>query len=131
MIPQKSKFVDYQILQLQELPSELPAGKLPKTLEVFVSGALVDSARMGDTVEISGIVRPEISKEINLGITVQTYRHRLYANHIEQLSNENDFGGIITDKDIVKITSQTQNISEEQATNMIITLSHHTFMDIN
>lgn len=45
-VPQKSTFVDYQILQLQELPGELPAGKLPKTLGVFVSGSLVDSARM-------------------------------------------------------------------------------------
>ena len=120
MMPQKSKFVDYQILQLQELPGELPAGKLPKTLGVFVSGDLIDSARMGDTVQISGIVRPEMSKEIKLGVPVQTYCHRLYANHIEQLSNENDFGGKITPEDIAKITSQVKGIPQKRATDMII-----------
>jgi len=120
LLQEASTFVDYQILQLQELPGELPAGKLPKTLGVFVSGNLVDSARMGDVVEITGIVRPELSKEIKLGIPVQTYRHRLYANNIEQLSNENDFGGKITDDDIKKITSMIKNITEENATKLAI-----------
>ena len=115
-----STFVDYQILQLQELPNELPAGKLPKTLDIFVSGSLVDSARMGDTVEIAGIVRAELSNIIKLGIPVQTYRHRLYSNNIERLSNENDFGGIITEDDITKITSTIQNIAEDDATELII-----------
>ena len=120
IIPQKSKFTDYQILQLQELPRELPAGMVPKTLGVFVSGSLVDSARMGDTVEISGMVRPELSKEIKLGIPVQTYRHRLYANNIEQLSNEFDFGGDITEDDTEKITAMVKRVSEEQATEFLI-----------
>ena len=119
LLQEASTFVDYQILQLQELPGELPPGKLPKTLGVFVSGDLVDSARMGDTVEISGIVRAELSNEIKLGIKVQTYRHRLYANNIEQLSNEYDFGGKLTTKDIEKITS-LQNLSEEEATELVI-----------
>ena len=74
LVAKESRFTDYQILQIQELPNELPAGKLPKTLGVFVAGDLVDSARMGDIVEISGIIRPEMSKEIKLGIPVQTYR---------------------------------------------------------
>ena len=64
---EQSTFEDYQILQLQELPKELPPGKLPKTLGVFVHGSLVDSARMGDTVEITGIVRAELSNIIKLG----------------------------------------------------------------
>lgn len=119
LLQEASTFVDYQILQLQELPGELPPGKLPKTLGVFVSGDLVDSARMGDTVEISGIVRAELSNEIKLGIKVQTYRHRLYANNIEQLSNEYDFGGKLTQKDIEKIIT-LQNLSEEEVTEIII-----------
>ncbi len=115
-----STFVDYQILHLQELPGELPPGQLPKTLGVFVSGDLVDSARMGDTVEISGMVRAELSNKIKLGNEVQTYRHRLYANNVERLSNENDFGGKITQEDIEKITRVFQHISDEGATELVI-----------
>ena len=115
LIPQKSKFADYQILQLQELPGELPAGRLPKTLGVFVSGSLVDAARMGDTVEISGIVRPELSREIKLGVEVQTYRHRLYANNIERLSGEDDTGTRITKKERERITAMVRNAQNEDA----------------
>ncbi len=115
-----STFVDYQILHLQELPNELPPGQLPKTLGVFVSGNLIDFARMGDTVEIRGIVRAEISNKLKLGIEVQTYRHRLYANNIERLSNDNDFGGKITDNDVEKITKIIKNVSEEEATELVI-----------
>ena len=115
-----STFVDYQILQLQELSHELPAGKLPKTLGVFVSGNLVDSARMGDTVEISGIVRAELSNEIKLGTKVQTYRQRLYANNIMRLSGDNDLDGTaIGPKDQQTIQS-IRNMSEDNATQYIV-----------
>lgn len=114
-----STFADYQILQLQELPNELPPGKLPKTLGVFVHGDLVDSARMGDTVEINGIVRAELSNIIKLGSQVQTYRHRLYANNIIRLANENDFGGKIDEKDL-NIIRSVQDMSEDDATAHIV-----------
>lgn len=114
-----SIFVDYQIIQLQELPGELPAGKLPKVLGVFVAGKLVDSARMGDTVEISGLVRAELSHEIKLGSKVQTYRQRLYANNIERVTAENDFDGIITDDDI-KTIGIIRTMNENKATEFLI-----------
>jgi len=120
LLQEASTFVDYQILQLQELPGELPPGQLPKTLGVFVSGSLVDSARMGDVIEINGIVRAELSNKIKLGMEIQTYRHRLYANNIQRLSNENDFGGAITEEDTNKITKTIQSISEKKATELII-----------
>lgn len=120
LIARKSKFVDYQILQMQELPGELPPGSLPKTLGVFVSGDLVDSARMGDIVDIAGVIRPELSKEIKLGTPVQTYRHRLYANSIERMASEDDGGGNITEADTKKITDMVKNArSEEDAARMI------------
>ena len=123
LIPQKSRFVDYQILQLQELPGELPAGSLPKTLGVFVSGSLVDSARMGDTVEIGGVIRPELSREIKLGVPVQTYRHRLYANSIERVAGEDDRGGRITGEDAERITAMVRGAhagDEDDATAMVV-----------
>lgn len=115
----ESTFEDYQIIQLQELPGEMPAGKLPKTLGVFVHGDLVDSARMGDTVEITGIVRAEMSNEIKLGTKVQTYRHRLYANNIERISGDNDFEDAMTEKEI-DVINTINDMQENEATEKII-----------
>lgn len=122
---ESSTFVDYQILQLQELPSELPPGKLPKTLGVFVAGNLVDTARMGDTVEISGIVRAELSNKIKLGKEVQTYRHRLYANNIETIYTENDFGSGPSEKDIKQITSISEMDEDTVTTKIINSFAPH------
>ena len=119
IVGDRSKFIDYQIINLQELPNELPAGKLPKTLGVFVAGDLVDNTRMGDTVEISGVVRPEQGNKIKLVKEVQTYRQRLYANSIKTISAENDFGGEITKKEIDTIES-IKGMEQEKASKMLI-----------
>jgi replicative DNA helicase Mcm len=55
-----STFIDYQQIRIQERPEDLPPGQLPRTLNVkLVSRDLVDKARPGDNVAITGIVRAE------------------------------------------------------------------------
>ena len=119
LVQEKSKFIDYQILQLQELASDLPPGKIPKTLSVFVTADMVDYARMGDTVLVSGIVRAEISNKIKLGEEVQGYRHRLYATSIEPLANENEIEGHITEEEEREIC-RIKGTSRDEATRSVV-----------
>lgn len=119
IVPEESKFIDYQILQLQELPADLPPGKIPKNLSVFVAGDLVDGARMGDVVLVSGVIRPEIGMKIKLGREVQSYTHRLYANNVETLANESDGGGPITEDELAAI-NEVKKMGEKQATDAIV-----------
>ena len=46
-----------QIVRIQETPESIPAGETPHTVEVFVFEQLLDIARPGDRVEITGIFR--------------------------------------------------------------------------
>ena len=46
--PESSKFIDFQILRLQELPEDLPPGQLPDYIDIMVKQDLVDNARPGD-----------------------------------------------------------------------------------
>jgi len=55
-LPEKSKIVDWQKAVLQERPEEIPAGQLPRQIEVILEDDLVDSARPGDRVKIVGIL---------------------------------------------------------------------------
>ncbi|MGB6785035.1 MAG: ATPase, partial [Nitrosotalea sp.] len=57
--PEQSKFIDFQMVRLQELPEDLPPGQLPHYLDVTVLQDLVDNARPGDRVILTGIVRIE------------------------------------------------------------------------
>src|SRR3972149_2650482 len=84
--PEASKFIDFQILRLQELPEELPPGQLPHYIDVTIRQDLVDNARPGDRIILTGIVRVE--QESIAGITrghSGLYRLRIEGNNIEFL----------------------------------------------
>jgi len=57
LIPEKSKYRDWQMIVIQEKPEEIPAGQIPRSIEVVLTDDLVDAARPGDRVTIIGIVR--------------------------------------------------------------------------
>ncbi|MEX0569497.1 MAG: AAA family ATPase, partial [Candidatus Njordarchaeota archaeon] len=50
------EFEEYQEIVVQELPEELPPGKLPESCTIIVYGDLVDKVRPGDRIKITGIV---------------------------------------------------------------------------
>ncbi len=57
LLPEKSRFRDWQKIVIQEKPEEIPAGQIPRSLEVVLTDDLVDTARPGDRVSIVGVVR--------------------------------------------------------------------------
>lgn len=84
--PELSKFIDIQILRLQELPEDLPPGQLPYYIDIMIKQDLVDYARPGDRIALTGIVRVE--QESVTGISRERsglYRLRIEGNNIEFL----------------------------------------------
>ncbi len=87
--PESSKFIDFQIARLQELPEDLPPGQLPHYIEVYVKQDLVDNARPGDRIILTGIVR--IEQEAVSGISKTNsglYRLRIDGNNVEFLGGK-------------------------------------------
>ena len=91
MDPEASIFIDFQMVRLQELPEDLPAGNLPHYLEVTVIGDLVDQCRPGDRILLTGIVRIEHEQQSQFKTII--FRLRMEGNNIEYL------GGRAGDKD--------------------------------
>lgn len=54
---ENSLFIDFQLVRLQELPEDLPAGQLPHYIEVTILGDLVDQCRPGDRIMLTGVIR--------------------------------------------------------------------------
>lgn len=84
--PEASRFIDFQILRLQELPEDLPPGQLPHYIDVTIKQDLVDSARPGDRIILTGLVRVE--QEQVSGVQrghSGLYRLRIEGNNIEFL----------------------------------------------
>lgn len=82
-----SRFTDYQVIRLQELPEELPPGQLPQSIDAELLGDLVNRARPGDRIVITGIVRAEPETGIGAG-KQSTFRTRLDANYIDVRGKE-------------------------------------------
>ncbi|KAH0898995.1 LOW QUALITY PROTEIN: hypothetical protein HID58_048563 [Brassica napus] len=63
LLRQESKFADWQRVRMQETSKEIPAGSLPRSLDVILRHEIVEQARAGDTVIFTGavIVLPDIS----------------------------------------------------------------------
>ena len=111
MDPENSYFTDFQLVRLQELPEDLPAGQLPHYVEVTVMDDLVDRCRPGDRVLLTGIVR--IEQEQSLQVRTSLFRLRMEGNNIEfdflkyayeavyslKLSHPEDFASLLAEYD--------------------------------
>ncbi|KAJ0016522.1 hypothetical protein Pint_11724 [Pistacia integerrima] len=62
LLRQDSKFADWQRVRVQETSKEIPAGSLPRSLDVILRHDIVEQARAGDTVIFTGtvVVIPDI-----------------------------------------------------------------------
>lgn len=107
MDPDTSIFIDFQMVRLQELPEDLPAGHLPHYLEVTVIGDLVDQCRPGDRILLTGIVRIE-QEQLSPQIKTSLFRLRMEGNNIEYL------GGRTADKDNRTIEHLEINSEDEK-----------------
>jgi replicative DNA helicase Mcm len=84
MDPESSLFIDFQMVRLQELPEDLPAGQLPHYIEVTVMSDLVDQCRPGDRIILTGIIRIEQEQLVPQAKT-SLFRLRMEGNNIEYL----------------------------------------------
>lgn len=48
LIRQQSKFADWQKVRMQETTKDIPAGSLPRSLDVILRHEMVEHARAGD-----------------------------------------------------------------------------------
>ncbi|RMZ55529.1 hypothetical protein APUTEX25_000112 [Auxenochlorella protothecoides] len=63
LLMDESQFVDWQKVKVQENPDEVPAGSLPRTMEVILRNDQVESVRPGDKACFTGclVVVPDVA----------------------------------------------------------------------
>ena len=109
----KSIFTDYQTLRLQELPEELPPGQLPQYVDIDVDGDLVNTARPGDRVVMTGIMRAE-SDLANRGARSNIFLTKLEGLYVEELGKSRDRVEITPeDEEKIRLLAQEPGIYEK------------------
>eukprot|EP00457_Paulinella_chromatophora_P001662 gb/GEZN01001664.1/.p1 GENE.gb/GEZN01001664.1/~~gb/GEZN01001664.1/.p1 ORF type:complete len:830 (-),score=115.11 gb/GEZN01001664.1/:311-2800(-) len=57
LIHNRGTYADKQLIKIQETPDAIPEGQTPHTVTIFAYEALVDVAKPGDRVEITGVYK--------------------------------------------------------------------------
>jgi DNA replication licensing factor MCM4 len=57
IVHNRGSYSNKQVLKVQETPDSIPEGETPHTISVFAYDALIDIAKPGDRVEITGIYK--------------------------------------------------------------------------
>ena len=73
---------NYQRLTLQETPGSVPAGRLPRNREVILLWDLVDCAKPGEEIEVTGIYYNNFDISLNVSNGFPVFKTIIEANHI-------------------------------------------------
>ncbi len=82
-----SRFIDFQVFRVQELPEELPPGQLPQFFDVNVEGDIVNTARPGDRVVLTGVVRAVPDYALSQ-VKTRLFRSQIDCNQVEVKGKE-------------------------------------------
>jgi len=95
---EKTVYRNYQKLTLQESPGTVPAGRLPRHREVILLWDLIDSAKPGEEVEITGVYRNNYDAQLNNKNGFPVFATILEANHVVK-SHDQLAGFRLTEED--------------------------------
>lgn len=98
LIEEESEFIDSQRIRIQEKPEDLPAGQLPRWIDVKLIEDLVDIARPGDRVTITGVARTVKAYLPRRGAST-TFEIILDGNSIDVVGKEPEFVQILPEEE--------------------------------
>ena len=111
-ISEKCLFRNYQRITIQESPGTVPVGRVPRQKEVILTNDLVDMARPGDEVEISGIYNSRFDASTNLKHSFPIFNTYIEANCVKRL-NDIEFEELTEDDKIeIRKLSKNPNITK-------------------
>jgi replicative DNA helicase Mcm len=83
----QSTFMNSQQITIQERPEDLPPGQLPRAMDIKLSEDLVDIARPGDRVSITGVARAQ-QEYMGRKARLRTFDLLLDANYVDIVGKE-------------------------------------------
>ncbi|KAL7410303.1 MCM2/3/5 family-domain-containing protein [Mrakia frigida] len=81
---EQTVYRNYQKMTLQESPGSVPAGRLPRHREVILLWDLIDFAKPGEEIEVTGTYRNNFDASLNSKNGFPVFSTVLEANHINK-----------------------------------------------
>jgi DNA replication licensing factor MCM2 len=80
----RSEYRNYQRINLQETPGSVPPGRVPRTKEVILTNDLIDVARPGEEIEITGIYSHSYDYHLTQKSGFPVFSTFIFANHVRR-----------------------------------------------
>jgi len=100
--PTLSVYRNLQRLNLQETPGSVPPGRVPRTKEVLLSDDLIDIARPGEEVEITGVYENTFDYSLTIKSGFPVFSTFIHANHVSKREDESSASNL-SERDVRQI----------------------------
>jgi replicative DNA helicase Mcm len=77
LISKNSTFIDWQSVTIQEIPEDLPPGRIPRAIQSILKHDLVDTVKPGDRVNVVGIYKSTLAQ------STKSINSTLFKTYIE------------------------------------------------
>jgi len=104
---EETVYRNYQKITLQETPGLVPPGRVPRHKDVILLGDLIDLARPGEEVEVTGVFTHMFDQSLNVKHGFPVFSTIIEANLIRRQS-ESDLA-TLTDEDKYEIRNLARN----------------------
>uniref|UniRef100_A0A0N4ZYP1 DNA replication licensing factor MCM2 n=1 Tax=Parastrongyloides trichosuri TaxID=131310 RepID=A0A0N4ZYP1_PARTI len=98
---EETVYQNYQRITIQESPSDVDAGRLPRSKDVVLTGDLCDTCKPGDEVIVHGVYTNNYDGSMNAKHGFPVFNTLILANNISKKDELESDG--LTDEDIKKI----------------------------
>ncbi|GBE81345.1 DNA replication licensing factor mcm2 [Sparassis crispa] len=85
---EQTVYRNYQKMTLQESPGSVPPGRLPRHREVVLLWDLIDTAKPGEEIEITGIYRNNFDASLNSKNGFPVFSTVIEANHVNKKEDQ-------------------------------------------
>ncbi|NVM37630.1 MAG: minichromosome maintenance protein MCM [Candidatus Lokiarchaeota archaeon] len=77
LISKNSEFIDWQSIMIQEIPEDLPPGRIPRSVQAILTHDLVDTVKPGDRVKLMSIFKSVIAQ------STKSYNSTLFKTYFD------------------------------------------------
>lgn len=119
---------NYQKITIQETPGTVPPGRVPRQKEVYLLHDLVDNARPGDEVEITGIYINKFDYFSNVKHGFPVFTTIIEANYVRRFGDEEIIEIMDEDKQLIRDLSKKPNIAKRIVNSIAPSIYGHQFI---
>ncbi|XP_057296676.1 DNA replication licensing factor mcm2-like [Hydractinia symbiolongicarpus] len=105
---EETLYQNYQKIKIQESPSKIAAGRLPRSKDIVLLADLVDSCKPGDEIEVTGIYRNNYDGSLNTSHGFPVFATVIEGNYITKQDDKMAVASL-TDEDVREIVKLSKD----------------------